>query len=1319
MKIRLTALLGVKSQGVDKAAKKTGKIKDDLNKAEKSSKKLNKNLADTQTGTGALRKVGGGRQSQKDYRGKRAAAGTRKAEGRNFSGLAGMAGGGGGGSLVAGYAEIAANIFAITAAFQALSDAAKVEQLTQGLELMGARGGVALKSVAKDLREVTGSAISTADAMRVVAQASSAGLGQDEITRLGKVARGASLALGRDMSDSMDRLTRGAIKLEPELLDELGIMVRLDQAVKTYAEQNDKAASSLTLTERRQAFLNAVLEEGESKFGEISKQIETNPYDKLSASVRDMGTQFFTLINGPLKAIVDIFANNPFLLIIPGIALAGKALKGLGVQSLNLEKSFKTSMKGVKNAIAADRLKGMDLSEVKDIRSLNRAYDGAAKSATGLAKANVRLHQGFTLLGIGIRGVLSAMGPMLAIMAVFFVGGLLFSGLKSAIRNFQGITKEIVKARKELKDFNDSTAKTIQQFDTLSPGQQFDALVNSLKGARSELKKLQDAYAGVTAEQQTQAKLNKVMGTTAAAAQTYGGLVSGTRTRDVTLDERLENIGIVGEGGREERDFIAQTLVMLEKFAPKRAEELELLIAQAETGEEIREGLEGHLTFLDKITGSFANISQITNDVSKNIKDLLPKELEDSTTKLFDNFKDINTNIEQGANSAEALADEFIKMGSSQVSTASDLVALYNDGEGIYGGTIEKLKQVEALQKQINKLNESNNLLLKATVPALEFTLKILKEQLGLQILSEREEANANAERAREAKLKLLAEKDVVKAKIKSLELDKKQANLQNKLKATIRAGTETSGPEASLVFGILDKTAALESNELIGQRKNLIDKELESQIAIKREQKVALDNQEALTASQLAKNSAIEEEITELKKQAGIRKNNLDLEQQIARQEIENLDKKLQGLASGNAAKKEEIAQSQKILSLEKSIASERQKLASAQLEGERIAAEQAAGPRGLTVQQEADFAIKQHDLKLDNLNSELKFLEKEKDLKIKNLTLEKDIRLAELKFLKEEVLASRDIPEDRKDSIVGSIGTIEERIGTNFKNVLDLEDDLYKARQETLNQTIANEKGAKGLIADTPEARFQQAMGTLPQRGILGLTGEAEAFVQKETRALGPNASKEDVKRIRDMGFQLETATIAAQGFNDVMNSVQSSLEDAFMSLVDGTKSAKQAFADMAKAILAEIARVIVKLLVVKTLQAMGLPIPGAGGGIIPTEPGAAGGIIGYANGGIISPRDGLSGVVKQPTYLVGEGRYNEAVVPLPNGRAIPVQMHGGQGGQQNNVAVTVNMNDNGSTQTESGFDPNKLGQAISVAVQKELMSQKSPGGLLSKYG
>jgi hypothetical protein len=143
------------------------------------------------------------------------------------------------------------------------------------------------------------------------------------------------------------------------------------------------------------------------------------------------------------------------------------------------------------------------------------------------------------------------------------------------------------------------------------------------------------------------------------------------------------------------------------------------------------------------------------------------------------------------------------------------------------------------------------------------------------------------------------------------------------------------------------------------------------------------------------------------------------------------------------------------------------------------------------------------------------------------------------------------------------------------------------------------------------------------------------------------------------------------------------------------------------------------IIKMLAFKAIEA-GLNLFGGGIGtkfMNFINPGAAGGVIPLATGGVMDRAMGVQGVIKQPTYLVGEGRYNEAVVPLPNGRSIPVQMHGGSS-QNNNVAVTVNMTNNGSQTETQGPDPSKMGQAIAAAVQRELIAQKAPGGLLNRY-
>jgi hypothetical protein len=127
------------------------------------------------------------------------------------------------GGLVPAYAALAANIFAITAAFGALKRAAAVEQLSQGLITVGNAAGANLPYVAKELEKITGYAISAKEAMSAVAIGTSAGFSTTQLQDLTKVAKGASLALGRDMEDAMSRLVRGAAKLEPEILDELGI----------------------------------------------------------------------------------------------------------------------------------------------------------------------------------------------------------------------------------------------------------------------------------------------------------------------------------------------------------------------------------------------------------------------------------------------------------------------------------------------------------------------------------------------------------------------------------------------------------------------------------------------------------------------------------------------------------------------------------------------------------------------------------------------------------------------------------------------------------------------------------------------------------------------------------------------------------------------------------------------------------------------------------------------------------------------------------------------------------------------------------------
>ena len=78
-------------------------------------------------------------------------------------------------------------------------------------------------------------------------------------------------------------------------------------------------------------------------------------------------------------------------------------------------------------------------------------------------------------------------------------------------------------------------------------------------------------------------------------------------------------------------------------------------------------------------------------------------------------------------------------------------------------------------------------------------------------------------------------------------------------------------------------------------------------------------------------------------------------------------------------------------------------------------------------------------------------------------------------------------------------------------------------------------------------------------------------------------------------------------------------------------------------------------------------------------------------------------------------------EAVVPLPNNRSIPVDLRGDRG-TQNNVTVNVTMAEgtaNSKTASGDSQQGTNLGNAIALAVQKELQNQKRSGGILNPYG
>ena len=291
------------------------------------------------------------------------------------------------GGLVHLYATFAANIFAAEAAFRALSEAMNTAHLVQGLDQLSAQSGKSLGSLAKQLNAATDGALSLKAAMTSTANASAAGMTNDQILKMGEVAKKASQALGWDMADAMDRLTKGISKNRPQLLDELGIIVNANTIYTDYARTIGKTAGSLSDYEKKQAFANAVLSQGLDKFGAID--IPTNPFTKLEASMSNIAQAVLGFADKILGPIVKYLSESPTGLAIAMSAVASilvkQAVPAMGAFRENAQKMADASYNNLVRAqkdqqkFAEEEDNRLSAAAVKRFQSEQSTQDALSK----------------------------------------------------------------------------------------------------------------------------------------------------------------------------------------------------------------------------------------------------------------------------------------------------------------------------------------------------------------------------------------------------------------------------------------------------------------------------------------------------------------------------------------------------------------------------------------------------------------------------------------------------------------------------------------------------------------------------------------------------------------------------------------------------------------------------------------------------------------------------------------------------------------------------------------------------------------------------
>lgn len=219
-------------------------------------------------------------------------------------------------------------------AYQVGEIAAQNERLIAAGQEMASQYGGSMDLIVEKVRNASLNTVSDLDIIASANKAIMLGLGADAETlaNLMEIAAFRARAMGISTTQAFDDIVRGIGRSSPLILDNLGIVVKLGEVNEKYAEGLGKTTQELTAAEKKQALLNAVLDEGNAMLAKAGGLAEDNAsaYEQFNAELENTKA----LLTGNLIGMTR-FASMGRDLLIVFQELAENGI-GYGAEKLNL-----------------------------------------------------------------------------------------------------------------------------------------------------------------------------------------------------------------------------------------------------------------------------------------------------------------------------------------------------------------------------------------------------------------------------------------------------------------------------------------------------------------------------------------------------------------------------------------------------------------------------------------------------------------------------------------------------------------------------------------------------------------------------------------------------------------------------------------------------------------------------------------------------------------------------------------------------------------------------------------------------------------------
>ncbi len=1143
--------------------------------------------------------------------------------------------------LVPAYAVLASNVFAITAAFTALKSAADFRVIKDAQIAFSSATGIGMMTLTNRIKEATDGLVGFKEASSAAAIGTASGLSLSQIESFAKGARDVSLILGRDVTDSFNRLIRGVTKAEPELLDELGIILRLTTATEKYAATIGKSVGALSLLEKSQAVAVEVQSQLDTKYAGVAASValQSNEVAKLGVAFEKILhplQQFVSMAAEPtarfladnIKALTAAFA----LLVIPIIKTLIPGLEEWGKTSALKSKEAANAFKNARLEVEKLKQAQMDLkvSQSSPGASAQVALQGVKSKSSGIQK--IQAGDFGKMSKKEINGLLRAAEKGQG--AVTQMSKKMRRQYIAALRAMKTETKtSFTEMSVQIRGFVD---KSILQFKKMKA--QYQATLTFMKKGTALLGRAAN-------------KIMKMAG--------FVGIFLLVKDIVVEIAKKLgfldqsNEVKELGNAFDDLNDKLKTTQKEFSKFAEIQIKYREVnkdiigstedqVIAIGNLVETQFSIFKGGFELFDKYNKTIARTVKETNKLKELEKEL--KDLQNPGTAMFGRIpKDTNVKTE---------LDHAARLREATASTAQS-------------------KEVRNLQLEINRLTNIEE--------------------------TRRQEYN----------------KGFIETKL----LD--QVNIVEKYDEAVKLLAENAGKMAAglRLAGIASQQGGKRFLELL----------------------TLLGKEEGLDETQKEEFTVLAKAFTTLGREAsGARQQVIELNNQF--------DKQMIGITAFQTKFTDQISQTQSLI----------EKYTTGSLKGvDEAKANTAALMKQLIVLkalQAIEIGFQNQTAKLNaakvkavigltaSQTKEVERVAKLLDIDVKRGKLLAQIGEAQAEYDR----SGKKIDADKLESYKNQLSLLNaqnEALERQASSYLMLRDSMMKALESGTQTTLANlikgdEKSLKTAILTIAKTTLSSAADELAKQITTGLfrTKTPEDRIKNAMQEGGDYAAAQINRALKgeyrpkvsldDEGRVTSVTPFDSlqSGMNSLNSTKKNTIQETFTTFKNDLSNLfskdtpfLKGLANIFKGGLEGFGALFGDLL-------SGLFGGKGGGGFISTVLGAfglgarSGGVFsggrkmqGYASGGIA--RGSTSGY---PAVLHG----TEAVVPLGSGNSIPVEIKGG-GNVQNNVVVNVSTDGTSRTESSSGMDADRMGQAVAAAVQAELQNQKRSGGILNPYG